>query len=337
MKQASLQRVALAALACSAAVAQAQQATLYGIIGTDLIYATGVAKAGGGSGAATFVNDNAIVNSRVGIRGSEDLGGGLTAEFNLESGLKPDTGAAGGNTFWNRNSYVGVRGSFGSVRVGHQWNVADDYMCGYFVCGFYAPFQFKEFGSLSDFYDNTIKYTTPKVGGLQGGVSYTLGEQPGKTTAGQKFQAAANYGSGPFGLGVVVFSQKSATLPGTDKMYALGASYDLGTAKLRLGVASAEVKIGADDKGTVLNLGVDVPLSGTTTVSADYVSKDMDKGADVDYFRMRGVYALSKRTSLNANLIVLKNSNGGNFAFVGGNTAVNKGQNLASVGITHAF
>jgi len=336
MKHASLKTVVLAVFASIASLAQAQQTTVYGAIGTDVIYATGVAKTGGGSGSSLYVNDNAIVNSRIGIKGGEDLGGGLAAEFNLESSVSPDTGKTNA-TFWNRNAFIGLKGGFGSVRVGHQWNVADDYMCGYFVCGFYAPFQFKEFYSLSDYYDNTIKYTTPNMGGLQGGVSYTLGEQAGKTSAGQKFQAAANYSSGAFGLGAVIFTQKSTTLPGTDKMYALGASYDLGSAKLRLGYASAEVKIGGDDKGSVIDLGVDVPLSATTSVSADYVAKDMDKGADVDFFRVRGVYALSKRTSLNANFIVLKNSNGGNFAFVGGNTEVDKGQNLLSVGITHAF
>jgi predicted porin len=222
------------------------------------------------------------------------------------------------------------------VRVGHQWNVADDYMCGYFVCGFYAPFLFSEFASLSDYYDNTIKYTTPNFGGLEGGVSYTLGEVAGKRSAGQKFQAAANYASGPLGLGAVVFSEKSKTLPGTNTMFALGASYDLGAAKLRLGLASAETKIGADDKGTVIDVGVDVPLGASTSVSADYVMKDMDKADDISFLRLRGSYALSKRTSLNANFIVLENSGVGTYGFVGSSEA-GKGQTLVTAGITHAF
>jgi predicted porin len=343
MKQATLRSIPLAvALVGSFGLqqaAQAQAVTVYGAIGLDVIYATGVAKTGGGSGTRLGIDDNAIVNSRVGIKGGEDLGGGLKAEFDLESSLAPDTGKAGNSagTFWNRNAFVGLSSGMGTLRIGHQWNPADDYMCGYFVCGFYAPFQFSEFYALSDYYDNTIKYSSPKIGGFEGGVSYTLGEQPGKNSAGQKFQAAVNYGSGPFGFGAVVFSQKSATLPGTDTMYALGASYDLGVAKLRLGVATADVKIAKDDKGTVLDLGVDVPVSATTTVSADYVSKDMDNSADVSFVRLRGTYALSKRTSLNANFIVLKNADNGTFAFSGGATEAGKGQNLLSVGITHSF
>ncbi len=156
MKQASLKIVALAVFASVASLAQAQQTTIYGAIGLDVRYATGVADANGQGKSVLAVQDNAIVNSRIGIKGGEDLGGGLAAEFNLESSVSPDTGATNSKAFWNRNAFVGLKGGFGSVRVGHQWNVADDYMCGYFVCGFYAPFQFKEFYSWSDYYDNTI-------------------------------------------------------------------------------------------------------------------------------------------------------------------------------------
>jgi predicted porin len=343
MKQASLRSIPLAVAAVLLGqfglqhAAQAQNVTVYGAIGLDLIYSSGLAKAGGGSASRISIDDNALVSSRVGIKGGEDLGQGLKAIFDLEASVSPDTGKSNDVAFWNRNAFVGLTGGFGTVKVGHQWNVADDYICGYIVCGSYAAFQFKGFGALSDYYDNTIKYTTPNIGGLEGGVSYTLGEQAGKNSAGQKFEAAANYSSGPFGLALVLFSQKDKVLPGTDTMYALGASYDLGAAKLRLALASAEIKIGTEDKGTVIDLGVDVPLSATTTVSADYVAKDMDKTDDVSYLRLRANYALSKRTSLNANVIALKNSGQGTFAFGGGATEAGKGQTLLSVGITHAF
>ncbi len=317
-------------------VAQAQNVTLYGAVGLDAIIATGVAKVGGGSATQYLISDNAIVNSRFGIKGGEDLGGGLKAMFNLESSVKPDTGSAGGGTFWNRNAFIGLGGDFGTVKVGHQWNPADDYMCSYFVCGLYAPFLMSGFGALSDYYDNTIKYTSPNLGGFEGGVSYTLGEQAGKQTAGQKFQAAVNYASGPLGLGAVLFSEKG-TAGGTNTMYALGASYDLGPAKLRAGFASAEVKVGSAFDAMLVNVGVDAPLSASTTVSADYVMKEVDNsGDDTAYLRLRGNYALSKRTALNANVIFLKNSGAATFAFVGA-TEAGKSQTLVSAGITHAF
>lgn len=337
MKQASLRSIPLAVAGLLFGLsAQAQDVTVYGAIGLDVIYATGVAKAGGGSGSVVKIDDNAIVNSRIGIKGGEDLGGGLKVFFDLESSVAPDTGSAR-SAFWNRNAFVGVSGAMGTVKVGHQWNVADDYMCGYFVCAYYAPFLLNGFGALSDYYDNTIKYTSPNFGGLEGGVMYTAGEQAGKASAGQKFQAAANYGSGPFGVGAVVFSEKSNT-GATNTMYALGASYDLGAAKLRLGVATADVTYSAPFEATLINLGVDVPVTATTTVSADYVKKDVSSGTepDLSFLRLRGTYALSKRTSLNANVVYIDNGTGGTVGFAGA-TQAGKSQTILTAGITHSF
>ncbi len=341
------------ALSMLASGAQAQSTTVYGAIGLDVIYATGVAKTGGGSASVVKIDDNAIVNSRVGIKGGEDLGGGLKAFFDLESSVSPDTGAAR-STFWNRNAFVGLSGGFGKVSVGHQWNVADDYMCGYFVCAYYSPFLLQGFGALSDYYDNTIKYTTPNMGGLEGGVMYSAGEdKTGKKSAGQKFQGAVNYSAGPLGLGAVVFSEKAYDSVGTNTMYALGASYDLGTAKLRLGVASADVGYVPDPaststpkanttagafKSTLVNVGVDVPLSAVAMVSADYVTKQVSSGPEpeVSFLRLRGTYALSKRTSLNANFVYIDNGSGGTVGFAGA-TEAGKSQSIISAGITHSF
>jgi predicted porin len=330
------------------ATAHAEDVTVYGAIGLDVIYATGVAKAGGGSGSVVKIDDNAIVNSRIGIKGGEDLGGGLKAFFDLESSVSPDTGAAR-SSFWNRNAFVGLSNAMGTVKLGHQWNVADDYMCGYFVCAFYSPFLLQGFGALSDYYDNAIKYTSPNYGGLEGGLMYVTGEQAGKQSAGQKFQGAVNYSKGPLGLGAVVFSEKDATSLGTNTMYALGASYDLGMAKLRLGVASADVRyvfnpttklnttVGAFES-TLVNVGVDVPVSATTMLSADYVSKQVSNGPEpeVSFLRFRGTYALSKRTSLNANFVYIDNGSGGTVGFAGA-TEAGKSQSILSAGITHSF
>jgi predicted porin len=360
-KQASLRSIPLAvALVGSFGLqqaAQAQQVTLYGAIGLDVVSASSVYN-GSKTGSVIKIDDNGIVNSRFGIKGGEDLGGGLKAEFDLESSIKPDTGTGGGGTFWNRNAFVGLTGGFGTVRVGHQWNVADDYMCGYFVCAFYSPFLMSGFFALSDYYDNAIKYTSPNVGGFEGGVYYSAGEVAGKTSAGQKFQAAVNYGAGPLGLGVVVFSEKDPNGVATNTMYALGSSYDLGTAKLRLGLATADVKYSyngstkvtttgaaAAFKATVLDLGVDVPVSSTTSVSADYVMKDVSSTSDdTSFFRLRGSYTLSKRTSLNANVIYLKNSGNANFAFVSQadpnapfSGKPGQSQTILTAGITHSF
>lgn len=337
-----LSTVAMAILLGQAGLAQAQSnVTLYGAIGLDVISATHVYN-GTGSGSVVKIDDNAIVNSRVGIKGSEDLGGGLKAVFDLESSINPDTGSAR-STFWNRGAYVGLTGGFGSIKFGHQWNVADDYMGNYFVFGYYAPFLMSGFYALSDYYDNAIKYNSPNIGGFEGGVYYSAGEKAGMHSAGQKFQVAGTYTGGPFSAGLAAFSEKNP-LGGTDgnTMYAGGVSYDFGVAKGRLGLATADVRYTTPFKAKLYDLGVDVPINAALTTSLDYVKKDVtDSPDDTYYVRGRASYALSKRTSLNFNLIYLKNKGNANFAFIselpGFAGEAGQSQTIVTAGITHSF
>lgn len=338
-----------AALGMSGAVQAQTQTTIYGALGLDVISASHVYN-GSTSGSVVKIDDNAIVNSRVGIKGGEDLGGGIKVNFDLESSVAPDTGKAGNSSgsFWNRNAWVGLSGDFGSVRLGHQWNVSDDYMCSYFVCAYYAPFLMNGFFALSDYYDNVIKYTSPNFNGLEGAVLYSAGEKAGMHSAGQKFQGAVNYSAGPFGVGFVAFSEKNPA-GGTEgnTMYALGGSYDFGVAKGRLGFATADVNYNFGTasgpyKAKLIDLGVDAPITAQWSTSLDYVLKDKkDSPDDTYYFRGRANYALSKRSSLNFNLIYLKNKGGADFAFISElpNFAGQAGQSqtIVTAGITHSF
>lgn len=336
-----LSALTLASLAM-AHTAQAQSSvTLYGALGLDVISATKVSN-GTSTKSMVKLDDNAIVNSRIGLKGVEDLGGGLKAVFNLESSVSPDTGAAR-STFWNRNAFVGVSGAYGTLKLGHQWNVADDYLCGYFVCAYYSPFLMSGFYALSDYYSNTIKYTSPNYAGFESAVMYTLGEKSVSKSAGQKVQAALNYSSGPFAVGAMSFSEKTdsgADLSNT--LWALGASYDFGVTKLRLGLAKAEVAYATPFEATLVDVGVDVPLSAQASVSADYVLNNKKASKDdTSFVRLRGTYALSKRTSLNTNLIFSKNSGNANFAFISEQPnftgLAGQKQTILTAGITHAF
>ncbi|MEY4428640.1 MAG: hypothetical protein RLZZ182_1329 [Pseudomonadota bacterium] len=347
MNLSSLRRMALStislasAVACLPAVAQSS-VTLYGAVGLDVVSASKVYN-GSTTQSLVKLDDNGIVNSRIGLKGTEDLGGGLKGVFGLESSVSPDTGKTN-SAFWNRNAFVGLSGGLGTLKLGHQWNVADDYLCGYFVCAYYSPFLMNGFLALSDYYDNVIKYTSPNIGGFEGAVMHSLGEVSGKRSAGQKTQIALNYAAGPFGAALMGFSEKDKTGTGlTNTLYAGGLSYDFGVAKARLGLASAEVKYGTVYEGKVIDVGVDVPLTAAASVSADYVLNDKKASEDdTSFLRLRGSYALSKRTSLNSNLIFLKNSGNANFAFYS-NTGTNfsgqagQKQTVLTVGVTHAF
>jgi len=344
--------LATAALLCMAASAQAQSSvTIYGAIGLDVLSASKVYN-GSTTSSVVKIEDNAIVNSRIGVKGVEDLGSGLKAVFDLESSVKPDTGSGGGGTYWNRGAYVGLAGDFGSGKRGTRWNVADDSMGNFFVFGYYSPFLMSGFGALSDYYDNAIKYNSPNWGGFEGGLYYSAGEKAGMKSAGQKVQGAAVYTVGSFCIGLTAFSEKDPF--GVNKgntMYAGGVSYDFGVLKTRVGLASAEVNYLVPPPGTastdvgafkakLIDVGIDVPITTALAASVDYVKKDVNNSPDgTSYTRGRLSYALSKRTSLNANLIFSRNSGNANFAFVteGGVGQVGQKQTLVTAGITHSF
>lgn len=350
--------LATAALLCMTGTAQAQSSvTIYGAIGLDVLSASKVYN-GTSTKSVVKIEDNAIVNSRVGIKGSEDLGGGVKAVFDLESTLNPDTGRAGNSSaFWNRGAYVGLAGDFGSLKLGHQWNVSDDYMGNYFVFGYYSPFLMGGFFALSDYYSNAIKYNSPNWGGFEGGLYYAAGERTVSKSAGQKIQGAATYTVGAFSIGLTAFSEKDpfGAYKG-NSMYAGGLSHDFKVLKTRLGLASSEVNYLVPSPGTastnvgafkakLFDVGVDVPIGTATALSVDYVKKDINNSPDGTAFtRVRASHALSKRTSLNANLIFLRNSGNANFAFVSQAKPNDpfagqpgQKQTLVTAGITHSF
>ncbi len=334
--------IALAAL-CGAAGAQAQSSvTIYGAVGLDVLSASKVYN-GTTTKSMVKIEDNAIVNSRIGFKGSEDLGGGLKAIFDLESSIAPDTGKTNGTAFWNRGAFVGLAGDFGTIKLGHQWDAADDLMGNYFVFGYYAPFLLSGFYSLSNYYDNAIKYSTPNMGGFQAVAFYSLGEKTVSSSAGNLFQLAATYDAGPFSIGGMYDTTKDALGTGkTDTTYALGASYNFGMAKLRLGYSRADVEIGTPFKANLIDVGVDVPFSDMTGMTADFVKKDVKSSKDdFEYLRLQGYYKLSKRTTLNANVIFEKNKGNSAFAFVselpGFAGMPGQKQTLLTLGITHSF
>ncbi|MES2945632.1 MAG: porin, partial [Pseudomonadota bacterium] len=111
--------IALAVLAVSGMASAQSTVTLYGLLDTYV----GSIKSGGTT--QTVVNSGGIQTSRFGFKGSEDLGGGLKANFLLEGGINTDTGASRGNLF-GRQSYVGLSGGFGEVKIGQMWTAYDD-------------------------------------------------------------------------------------------------------------------------------------------------------------------------------------------------------------------
>ena len=107
--------LALAAVAASSAAFAQSSVTLYGVVDASL-------ESVKGDDTVTRVSSDNLASSRFGLKGTEDLGNGLKANFVLESNMKMDTGANGGGStrFFDRAAWVGVAGGFGELRLGRQ-------------------------------------------------------------------------------------------------------------------------------------------------------------------------------------------------------------------------
>ena len=304
--------IALAILATSGLASAQSIVTLYGLLDAYV----GSTKTGGVR--QTGINSGGIQTSRFGLKGSEDLGGGLKANFALESGFNVDTGvvsnytnpftgASSASTF-SRNSWVGFSGGFGEVKVGKMWTPYDD-LNGSGAAAFNANvFKPDAYVWASNGYQdrpgNAVYYSTPSFGGFSGAAMYSFGENKTATTsAGRIASFNVAYAGGPLFVGLAYQTEKaSGAVANTTKFTQLNAAYDLGVAKLLAGYGNVKDAPGVP-KTNEYQIGADFPVGGALTLSAGFAqSKDKGLPAAAEV-RRRGfgfgaLYALSKRTNM---------------------------------------
>ena len=218
-----LATAATAAFAAFATSAQAQSSvTLYGLIDAGISYVNHSA-AGTGSSKNFKYDDGVAQGSRWGLRGAEDLGGGLKAIFTLESGFNSGNGTLGqGGAEFGRQAFVGIsKSDIGSVTLGRQYTFSTDYLGGSYsiggqtVAGNYA-YHINDVDQLtSSRINNSIKFSSANFHGVTFGGLYGFSNQAGAfegspttTTAGVTTQGSSraysfgvNYAGGPFGIG----------------------------------------------------------------------------------------------------------------------------------------
>lgn len=272
--------IALAAVA-AATGAMAQSATLYGV--ADLA----IGKAGADS--VRMYGNSALNNgsSRFGVRGSEDLGGGLKASFNVEAAINAKDGKTDAATF-GRQAYAAVDGAFGQVRLGRSFTAgylsqASYDLTGtanYALVGGHTNSLFPSYvGGTRN--DSQVLYTSPSFSGLTAMVGFVA--KGNSSTSKQTTDFAVIYKQGPLVASAAYSKVQDAT-----KNTSVGASYDLGSVKV---VASYQDPAG-DKKG--YTVGAAAPF-GPVTLGLDIgrdtgsVVKSTDYAAEVKY-------PLSKRT-----------------------------------------
>lgn len=298
----SLRNALLAGLALatvSASVSAQSNVNLYGLV--DLSISRTQAP---GGAALKGVESGKMTTSFWGVRGSEDLGGGLKAVFTIESFMRNDTGEAGrfgGDTFWARNAFVGLEGGFGTVTLGRNTTTL-----------FVQTLIFNALGDSFGFspsirhyftsgtvtgdtgWADSVRYALPKMGGLSATVMAAAGEGNG----GRNASASALYFSGAFGAGLAWQTVKKGSTVQDTNAWQLAASYDLKSVKLFGQFGSVDNKNTGRDYD-ILGFGATVPVvGGSGLVRAQFGQVKPDVGAKRSTWTVGYTHNLSKRTEV---------------------------------------
>jgi predicted porin len=293
-----VKKTTLAALVLTAFAASAQaqsNVTVYGVV--DL----GLAKT---TGKATIERENHA--SRLGFRGVEELGNGLSAIFNLESEILADTGAQKG-ALWERQANVGVKGAFGTVIMGRTKNLVDG------AQGRVEPFgvdgvvgkvneALMRVGVSSSRVSNSLTYTTPKYNGFGGGAQYVLSEVNGASAG---FGLLGTYDQGPVSLHAgYERAAQAAVSAAQPKMWVVGGGYKIGDLRVSGAYAKGDTEVAATGKYTGMLVGLNYTI-GNGDAKAVFAKQKQSNNvfSDKETVKEFGVgydYHLSKRTDLYA-------------------------------------
>ena len=335
------------ALVCAAGTSWAQStATVDGLM--DL----GLAHEGGGPNGASInkVTSGMASGSRLGFRGTEDLGGGLSAVFNLEMGINADTGSSGqGGLLFGRHSQMGLQGAFGQVLVGRQYTPvamiqteSDPFTTG--LAGTSANMITAGGAGGNNRMDNTLRHTFSSKSGLTTDLVYGFGETAGNSSAKRQYGGAIGYVSGPVYVKLGHHNVNDANGISA-KVTFLGAKYDFGVATAYVNYVenkgSAVFGLVNADARDIL-VGVAVPY-GAGRFMASYIDKDDRTAANNDarQYALGYIHSLSKRTSLYTSVARIRNKAiaGAPTGFyrVGNATEQGLGDRAFNVGIRHVF
>ena len=346
----------IAALAVASTLcgwAQAQSAVnIYGII--DMGY---VNERGGVAGSVGKITSGAQSGTRIGFKGTEDLGNGNKALFVLETSVRADEGGFNqGGTAFGRQTFVGLQGDVGTLTLGRQYtpyflamNAADPFASG--MAGS-ALNLFPNAGN-GNRMNNSIKYATPKIDGFTGELAYGFGEVAGSSDKSRQIGASLGYTADAVSIKLAHHNVRNATDTDTAKNTLLGATWDLEVAKIfaaisdnngagssafpnttnPFGYPTAPV---ASTKTRDLLIGARIPFEKHAFLIS-YISKDdRVSNNDADQVGLGYTYALSKQTNLYAAYARINNKNRASYT-VGNNSETGTGDKAINLGVRVIF
>jgi predicted porin len=325
--------LAVAAMASGAAFAQSN-VTVYGIVDVGYAHTSGSEN---DRDSRTGLDSGLQSGSRIGFRGTEDLGNGLKASFVLEYGLAADTGVLGTTA---RQSLLALSGNFGTVAAGRQYTPqyglvakVDPFGTGTvgdaaFGRGVYTMATGRLIGTAVPTgpneirLNNLIAYVSPNFGGFNVVAGYTANgladeEATLKTAKSGDTKVWAinpNYSAGPLFVGLNYHKVKNEALDADSAAWDIGATYDFGAAKLHALVGQNKDEVGAaDHKDKKWLVGVSAPI-GKFNVMASYARLKSDgdvaaiDGNKSSKWALGTTYSLSKRTNVYAAYAKISNN-----------------------------
>jgi len=357
--------IAAAVVSVFAAPAMAQNVTIYG----NVDY--GTQRYDNGTDSYVRSTSGALATSRLGFRGTEDLGGGLKANFMLQGELNMssaevtanNTSSEAGAFGFNEEAWVGLAGSFGEIRIGRtditsaegldttvsqMGNLGNSPSIG----GFNATASNSNHvnGELGGNMPNVIRYISPSFNGLS--VQLGLGQRNARTTTtdvGAKIQSiAARYDIGGLSLHAGQTVQKATSTAGTERAHNVyAASYNAGFASFGAYYSKSDQNYSAvanpigtdtaDVERTMIT--AKVPLSGGVALHAGLFSAKVENSDDKgDGYTVAVTKALSKRTSTYAAYSQAQSKGGASFSITGLSApAADQKTSGLTVGVQHSF
>ncbi|MES2102702.1 MAG: porin [Pseudomonadota bacterium] len=344
MKKSTLALAVLSACGIMSGSAFAQSnVTIYGLLDTGLAIEHGAA-----AGNITKLSSGLGNGSRLGFRGTEDLGDGMSTYFTMEMGMAVDTGAStqGGLAF-GRQIFVGLKGSAGQIQMGRQYSPIDDTLGAVdpFGNGFAGRVASlfangpKNTGGYAARFNNVVQYISPVVGGFTGYASYGFGEVAGDTSAGRYVGLSASYSNGPLWARLAYSKANGNPATSDVKNTVLAATYDFGVVKghAAYGVNKDEASGVTTLDSSDAMLGITVPM-GQGTFLANYTRKNDKMAADngAKMFAVGYHYDMSKRTKFYVDYGHISNNHALLYAV---NYAVDtgSGDKAVTIGMQHRF
>lgn len=332
-------------LMCLSGSAAAQSSvSVYGVVDAGIAWESERHRAGNSTALVSGGNSA----SRLGFRGSEELGEGWKALLVFESGFSVDDGALGqGGLLWGRKSLVGISAPYGTLTLGRQDSPLYDYAAP--MDPLSGVLAFTRLFTEANKYrrnNNTLKYASPTLHGFKGQLAYSFGETAGSNASGRLLSAGLNYTRGGSSSSLSMQNINTLAVGNTGiktiRLVNLGTRYDFKAAAVSLMAQTNQSNEGSKalDSRDFL-AGVSVPLEAHTISASLIIHKDRKQSSgDARQLALGYTYAMSPRTQLYGGMAHISNKKGARFGLAPvaeGGAANGADPMLYTAGVKHIF